>query len=177
MKRFRKYSLQIAAAAIVAVILTLAAPRAVHAVTAALVTVTNTASSPSIDQGIGQLASENVFLVGFAGRGASDFLRREPPDGSPPPLTPFAAPAGQSLVITSIEVMPNNTQGIYTLELLNGASGNSRNYFLRTPPAYTTQFQFPTGIVFPAGQSVQVRNESTSPDFVYVYMHGYLTSN
>lgn len=137
MKRLGRYSLQFVAAAILAVVLTLAAPRAVQAVTAVLVTVTNTASSPNINQSIEQLASENVFLVGFAGSGASAFLARESPDGSPLPLTPFAAPAGQSLVVTSIEVMPANTQGIYTLQLFNGVSGNSRNYFLKTPPAYT----------------------------------------
>jgi hypothetical protein len=69
MKRFQKYSLQVAAAAILAVVLTLAAPRAVHAVTAALVTVTNTASNPVVVQSVNQLTSQNVMLQVFADAG------------------------------------------------------------------------------------------------------------
>jgi hypothetical protein len=59
MKRHGKY---LAAAAIVIVLFTLAAGRAVQAVTAALVNVTNTAASPAIGQSVSQLASQNVYL-------------------------------------------------------------------------------------------------------------------
>jgi hypothetical protein len=175
MKRFHKYSLQIAAAAILAVVLTLAAPRAVHAVAAALVNVTNTAASPAISQGVSQLASQNVFLAAAAPVGGSSGFSQEFPDGSLS-ISAFVVPSGQSLVVTSLEVFPLTNPGTYTIFISNGVSGKKRE-LLAAPAAYSTQFQFPSGIVFPAGESPQFFNLFSSPEQVTVYMHGYLTSN
>jgi hypothetical protein len=42
----------------------------------------------------------------------------------------------------------------------------------------TVQYQFPSGIVFPAGSTVGISDYGLSPAaIVYVYVHGYLTSN
>jgi hypothetical protein len=176
MERFRKYSLPVAAAAMLAVVLTLAAPRAVHAVTAALVNVTNTADNPAVTQSINQLTSQNVYLVTNAGAvpGGFDSSIQDFPNGTLA-SKPFVVPAGQNLVVTTIEVFPAGTnQGTYLLVLSDGASGRKG---LRVPAVYSTQFQYPSGIVFAAGKSVQLFNDPSSPGVVAISVHGYLTSN
>jgi hypothetical protein len=175
MKRFRKYSFAAAAAAILVAVLTLAAPRAVHALTAALVTVTNTAASPVVSQSVNQLATQNILLIGRANPGTSSSFSRITSDGDDS-FAAYVVPSGQSLVITTIDVLPFTTQGIDTFTIFNEPSANPRET-LQVAGAGTTQFQFPSGIVFPAGVFIQVKGESPSPDTLLLYMHGYLTSN
>jgi hypothetical protein len=176
MKRFHKYSLQIAAVAILAVVLTLAAPRAVHAVAAALVNVTNTAASPAISQSVNQLASQNVFLTTNVSiiPGQNVSMLRELPDGSIV-FSAFVVPSGQSLVITSIDVLPSGSNGTSFLTVNNMVTTYVRKY-LRVP-ANSSQFQYPSGIVFPAGESIQIFTNAGNTSSVFVEMHGYLTSN
>jgi|ERR1017187_984609 hypothetical protein len=178
MKRFRKYTFPAAVAAILAVTLTLAAPRAVHAVTAALVNVTNTAASPAITAGVNRLASQNVFLTGSPGTlatGQVETLRQEAPDGSVSGSS-FVVPAGQSLVVTNIEVMPMSS-GTWSLEIHNFSSGNYRYTLPNLASGQLTQFQFATGIVFPAGESVAFGNTTLGFFTGSIFVHGYLTSN
>jgi hypothetical protein len=175
MTRFSKYSLPVAAAASLAVVLSLAAPRAVHAISAALVNVTNTAASPAIGQGVDRLASQNVMLVSVETSPAlASPLGRMSPDGTYS-LSAFVVPSGQSLVITSIDVYPHSA-GTFNFAIANGVSGNPREFGTLQGP-YTMLFQYSSGVVFPAGESVQFVNYSTSPDVMAVTAHGYLTSN
>jgi hypothetical protein len=170
MKRLSTY---LAGAAIIAVLLTLAAPRAVQAVTAALVNVTNTAASPAIGQSVSQLASQNVVLYSAVQPGTSHVAARFLPDGS---ASLFAVPAGQSLVVTTIEIQPSVNAGIYYVNIVGLNSGALRKS-LSVPGAYTNAFQYPSGLVFPPGESVQIVGFPFNPNDVGVTLHGYLTSN
>jgi hypothetical protein len=173
MKRFHKHSLQIAAAAILVAVLTLAAPRAAHAVAAALVNVTNTAASPAISQGVNLLASENVFLTPTTSSAPNKPvpLARHLPDGTAS-SSAFVVPSGQSLVVTTIDITPPSVAGSYQVIVYNGVNTHIRK-ILYVPGVFNIVFQFPSGIVFPEGESVYFRSVSG----VAVDVHGYLTSN
>jgi hypothetical protein len=176
MKRFRKYSLPVATAGILAVVLTLATPRAVHAVTAALVTITNNAENPAVIQGVSQLTTQNVYLACRASPGGSFQCVREFPDGTAS-STFFIVPAGESLVVTTIDIIPIGTnQGPYVVGIFNGRSGVGRKALI-APAVFSTQFQYPSGIVFPGLESVQLRTDASNPGEVGMAVHGYLTTN
>jgi hypothetical protein len=175
MKRFRKYSLQIAAAAILAVVLTLAAPRALHAVTAALVTVTNNSSNPVVAQSVNQLTSQNVMLQAF---------HQALTDGTVSHAT-FVVPFGQSFVVTGIDILPaaassagpsTGSVGNYSSEIVNGVSHNVRMQLVE-PCSCTKHYEYSSGLVFTAGGSVEMHNDLSSPSGVQMYIFGYLTSN
>ena len=182
MKRFRKYSLQIAAAAIVAVVLTLAAPRAVHAVTAALVTVTNTASNPVVAQSVNQLTSQNVMLQASADVGSFKTFHQKLTDGTFPSV--FVVPSGQSFVVTGIEILPTLPGGFSTpvggstdsVEILDALSLNVRIQML-VPFGETKHYEYASGLVFTAGQTVLMHSDVSSASLVTIYIFGYLTSN
>jgi hypothetical protein len=170
MKRHGKY---LATAAMVAVLLALAAPRAVHAVTAALVNVTNTAAGPAIVQSVSQLASQNVFLQAAVAPGDSEVAFRTLPDGS---QVSFAVPTGQSLILTTIEITPNAGGASFGL-IENQSNGSVREFYNLPPGPYTNMFQYPTGIVFSAGESVKVVNTGITGAALLFNLRGYLTSN
>jgi hypothetical protein len=176
MRQFRKCFLTVAAAAILVVVLTLATPRAVHAVTSALVTITNSADNPAVIQGVSQLTTQNVYLVCRASPGGSNQCVRELPDGTAS-STPFIVPTGESLVVTTVEIIPVGTnQGPYIVAIFNGRSGAGRKTLV-APPVFSTQYQYPSGIVFPALESVQLRTDTSNPGDVGMFVHGYLTTN
>jgi len=59
----------------------------------------------------------------------------------------------------------------------NAFTGAVREEF-NVPDTYTTQFQFPHGIVFSAGSTVGFINFGVSHDYVWSpTMYGYLTAN
>ncbi|HEY5380936.1 MAG TPA: hypothetical protein VIJ65_01670 [Acidobacteriaceae bacterium] len=83
-------------------------PKTVHALAAALVQVTNTASNPVVTQNMGQQAAQIIHL-----RCTQDTIGRSGPGGcvlfSPSGNTitvPYVVPANQSLVITSVDILP-----------------------------------------------------------------------
>ncbi len=103
-----KSVLSYGAVAVATGILMLAAPRAAHAIAATLVQVTNTAANPAITQGVEKLASQNVLLVSSAGLvlpHGSAVLQQMFPNGTVD-ASPFVVPAGQTLVVTTIDLLP-----------------------------------------------------------------------
>jgi hypothetical protein len=167
MKRFRKYSLQIAAAAILAVVLTLAAPRALHAVTAALVTVTNNSSNPVVAQSVNQLTSQNVMLQAFADAGTYSAFHQALTDGTVSHAT-FVVPFGQSFVVTGIDILPaaassagpsTGSVGNYSSEIVNGVSHNVRMQLVE-PCSCTKHYEYSSGLVFYRGR---IRRDAQRP--------------
>jgi hypothetical protein len=102
MIRLSKSVISFGAVALVACVATLAVPRAAAAVAAKLVQVTNTAANPAITQSARNLASQLVQLTSSP-----------PPQGVTTFVNAFSnqnvayyVPAGQSLVVTAVDITP-----------------------------------------------------------------------
>jgi len=174
-----KSVLSYGAVAIATGILMLAAPRAARALAATLVQVTNTAANPAIAQGVEKLASQNVLLVSSAGLvlpHGSVVLQQMFPNGTVD-ASPFVVPAGQTLVVTTIDLLPiDGISGTDLVGIANTVSGVIREEFA-VQCILSTQLQFPNGLGFPAGESVSVDNFGLSTSGMVFTVHGYLTSN
>src|SRR5580698_2265497 len=107
--RFTKSFISIGSVAVMAGVLTLAVPRAAHAVTAALVQVTNTLANPAIVQTTDKAAAQLVQLTGLNGEyaqadGPTLLLGQFNPSSDTTASTPYIVPAGQNLVVTDIDM-------------------------------------------------------------------------
>ncbi|MGB6943103.1 MAG: hypothetical protein WBE37_11950 [Bryobacteraceae bacterium] len=162
-------------------VLTLAVPRALHAVAEALVQVSNTTENPAITQSVPSQASRLVYLTASL-----------PPNTSSGFFSggmAYTLPAGQSLVITAVDITPSLecTTGAYLFILIgNNSFGLSSvdNYMMwNLSPPNTGHFTYPSGIVFAPGSSPQIEfragnnTSGTCGDDATVNMLGYLTSN
>jgi hypothetical protein len=154
-------------------------PKTVHAVTAALVQVTNTAANPVVTQGVGQQPSQIVNLFCYETGGYP-----------PPPCTQvsrttgindqgknvFTVPSGESLVVTSIDITPFS-QCSYThlVRLENGGSYTYAFWNVLSSNA-SDHFTFPSGIVFAPGMQVLASSDDANCND-YVFVQGYLTNS
>jgi hypothetical protein len=174
MTRLSKSVLSFVSVALAAGVLTLAVPRAAHAVAAAvLVQVLNTAANPAITQSAPSQAAQLVNLQGnSSGPTFSTFVSVSggiiTGIGTPPS---YSVPANQSLVITDVDIQPNCSGPI---EIVIGLENESMAWSVSGPN--TTHFEYRSGTVFPPGSTPHVAGSSPSCP-VDVRMHGYLTSN
>jgi hypothetical protein len=165
-------------AAVFAVVLTLAVPREVHALAAALVQVANTTANPAVTQDVSRQASQLVHLttVGKAVVNPATMtqLHQYIPGGTFGP--PYVVPDGENLVITSLEASVlaagNNYLNLYD----NTTIGQRELWYL--PNVGLTQLTFPSGLVYPAGSSVYVYIGGPGANAtMFIDVHGYLTAN
>lgn len=166
-------------AAVLAVGLTLVAPRAAHGFAAALVQVANTIANPAVTQDTSRAASQIVHLTtsGNAAVNPSVLtqLHQYIPGGTFGPG--YVVPTGQNLVITSIEASVLTAGNDNYLNLYDN-TGSGQREFWYLPNVGTTQLQFPSGFVYPAGSSVYVYIGGPSANTqMFVDVHGYLTAN
>jgi hypothetical protein len=192
------------AGAVVTVVsaLNLATPRAARSLAATLVQVTNTPTNPVMTQGVPTLASQIVTLVP-SGNGPAGFTSASAftlsslqqwgaaanSGGIPPGAPPYAVPAGQSLVITSIDVAEAAKSGTDTVILANAAVPSGQFFVAPlgnwvetllvpcSPGPTTTQFRLSPGLVFQAGQNVWMSYAAGLEGSLFAEVHGYLTSN
>jgi hypothetical protein len=188
MFRLPKSVLAVGGAALATVLLILAAPRTVHAVAAALVQVTNTSSNPVVTQSTNQQATQlieltcNMTALGkTGGSGICNLL--SPTNGQ----SGFVVPANQSLVVTTVDIAPNNFEGfcaggMYGESIQVNGSGivsYSRMWIVSYSGAGefgpTTHFTYPTGIVFAPNSALTVTEDTgCAANFV---LTGYLTNS
>jgi len=174
MTRLSKSVLSFASVALIAGVLTLAVPRAAHAVAAAvLVEVLNTSANPAITQSAPSQAAQLVNLQGnTSGPSFSSFVSISGGIllgiGTPPS---YSVPATQSLVITDVDIAPNCSGPV---EIVIGIDTESMAWSVSGPN--TTHFDYRSGTVFPAGSTPHVSGSSPSCP-VDVRLHGYLTLN
>jgi hypothetical protein len=164
-------------AAVFGVALTLSVPREVHALAATLVQIVNTTANPAFTEDISRQASQIVHLttLGKANVNPATMtqLYQYIPGGTFGP--PYVVPAGQNLVITSIEASVV-TAGDNYLNLYDNTTIGQREYWY-LPNVGLTQLQFPSGFVYPAGSSVYVYIGGQTTTQMVVDVHGYLTAN
>lgn len=180
----------------------LAVPRAAHSLAAALVEVANTPANPAVTQNVPTLASQIVTLVP-SGNGPAGFTSARAftlsslqqwsaavnGGGIPPGAPPYTVPAGQSLVVTSIDLAEAAKTGTDTVILANSALPSGQfnvaplgNWVATllvpcSPGPTTTQYRFSPGIVFSSGQNVWMSYAAGLQGSLFAEVHGYLTSN
>jgi hypothetical protein len=128
------------------------------------VKVANPATAPALTLDISKSASQHVELLCFA----TDICLA--PTGG----TAYQVPAGQNLVVTSVDILGSGAgnAGTFFSILIPNTNGGAR--WTVPNDLYTHSFQYPSGIVYPAGFvfnncCIGVQN------FFEAYVHGYLT--
>ena len=142
-------------------------PKAVQAVTAALVQVTNTATNPVVTQGVGQQAANTVHLnclvymdSSTSGTQCAQILSNGQYDAGT-----YTVPAGQTLVINAVDLLPGvfNCAGDYQVTLrTSGAFANIQRWSTSSSPV-TTHFVYPSGPTIAAGFPVEMYGEAVIP--------------
>jgi hypothetical protein len=155
------------AAALVSVL----APKATHALVAAFVQVTNTAANPAITQDVSKLASQKVQL------NCSPVCYQIFPDATTA-TSVFTVPAGQSLVISTIQLQANGG-GTNSLVQANYSQGigldvSTTRLTWDVFAAGTYQLEYPSGIVFAPGTTNLTINLGGGG---FANLFGYLTVN
>jgi hypothetical protein len=158
MIRLSKSVLAVGAVVLAGSLITLMNPKTVHAVAAALVQVTNTASNPVVTQSTGNQAAQIVHLVCNLDNSTNNQnCTLDPPqsalsNGGPP----YVVPDNESLVITAVDILPaevfvpgcNFNHTVY----LSLGVGYSQEWVVNNASLH---FAYPSGIVVPSGFEVQ----------------------
>ncbi len=156
-------------------------PKAVHAVTAALVQVTNTAANPVI----GQNTTEQVAQLVDVDCGVSFYPNCAPvyPSNGTAgyPSYSYMPPANQSFVITAVDITSNQSCSSPTSAYLyinygaNVVPGLHRWYL--QAKSGTVHFSYPSGIVVSPQTYLTTGYDSSSCLVAYFNLYGYLTNN
>jgi hypothetical protein len=150
-------------------------PKAVHAVTAALVQVTNTASNPVVSSEVSRTAAQTVSVYsGFdAGGDRTPFHEMIPGGGLQ--TDAYVVPDGENFVITEIDIGTGLGGAFQLLPVTTGPDGESAAQMFQVPAdSLTHQFLFPNGIVWPSGHNIPY---SAASGIRVVTLRGYLTRN
>jgi hypothetical protein len=176
MNLLRKSVISIAGIITAALLLSLTSPRTMHAlgpIGAALVRITNTAEAPAIVEDVPHFASHLVTLFGNYDGGEHNYpyFSQVGPEANLLNAD-FLVPAGQSFVITSVEILPFTNAPAW-VELYNANAGTFYEYdYWNVPGTNSTELQFPSGIVVGNGANLAMLSSGA-----YVTVHGYLTPN
>lgn len=189
--QFRKSTFSLAALVVAIGALTLALPRAAHAVAAALVQVTNGASNPVITQDIGQQATQMVHLYCTGAPGLVPYCSAFGSNGAALSANnSYTVPGNQYLVITSVDLTasyapfagasagPCPATSYATLEATLSAQSFSINSWTLAINAPTTHFVYPPGMTVGPGMQLSGLTTSTSVKCgVIAEIYGYLSAN
>jgi hypothetical protein len=122
----------IGALALVTSLFNLLAPRAMRATAAALVEVASTGTAPALTVDISKSASQHVELT--CGSFSDHCVAGNT-------STPYVVPAGQNLVVTSVDISTAGTDGRDTLSILTPL-GAARNIWADPNDGFTHSFHF-----------------------------------
>jgi hypothetical protein len=186
MIRLSKSALAVGGVVLAGGLITVMNPKTVHAVAAALVEVTNTASNPVVTQGIGQQAAQiveigcgSIYPEIYSGCG---FI---PPDGLVGSGFGYTVPNGQTLVINAVDVYTGTSAGtpctssaVASLIIGNASDPtHPREIWLVPAGIGTAHYVYPSGIAIPAGMTLQgVQGYGSSSCILGAALHGYLTA-
>jgi hypothetical protein len=168
-------------------LITFTNPKAVHAVAAALVEVTNTASNPVVTQTVGQQASQNIALICSGSNGASNTgaCYILPKDGSVPDVNnPYVVPANESLVVTAADVIsPSPDSAQCNAGRYDGIeSGDFPTLFWQIVSSSTSlHFTYPSGVVFGPSSALKPITShydgTTGCGLDEIFVYGYVTAS
>jgi hypothetical protein len=172
MFKLSKSVLSFGAGALAVVALMLAAPRAAHAVAAALVQVTNTASNPAVTQDVSHQVSQLVSLGDTTIGGQPSQFLSFLSNGTY--VNGYTVPANQYLVINSADV--SGQQGCAGLNISLGMGNYVFASWIVSGPD-SVHFGYPSGIVVPPGATPLLIVNGPGTCSGSLQLHGYLTSN
>jgi hypothetical protein len=174
MNLLRKSVISLGIVAAATLLLSLTSPRTMHALGGLgeqLVSITNTATHPAIVEDVPHFASHIVTLVGYVVSTSYGEPFTTLATNGTVSTNGFVVPAGQSLVITAVDITPDsNTQAWINLGNYNGGWYGGWT----VPGTGTTEYQYPSGIVVAAGEEMAVFAGQPGTS---VIVHGYLTPN
>ncbi len=169
------------ALALMAVLLTLVAPKQAHAVVTTWVTVVNAIGNPVVTQDTPHMASQLVTLVApvsqnSQGQTGNYFYQTDAYANIS--NMPYQVPPAQNLVITSVEFDPLALADapVYFGLLLIGQN-DYQNWKVNSDNS--TSFQYPSGIVLGATvtPAIAIRFPYPPSASFWVFLHGYLTAS
>jgi hypothetical protein len=174
MKMIRKAVSALGGIFLAALLIAALAPKATRGIAAALVQITNTASTPAIMQGVSTLASQNVEV--FCGASLDPAVAACINRLAPTNTTNYQVPAGQNFVVTDAEFLTLGAAEDCIVSLQPPAPGVSIDLFSFAGDNHTHQVLFPTGLVFPGGYEFGPANVSKT-NCNSMWFRGYLTPN
>ncbi len=163
---------------VVAAALQLAAPRAVHAVVSALVTVANTSANPVPVVNATENPSQIMELYTDADEGkTAAFAVVNPASGVFSGESAFVVPPGQVFVITEIELTITGSSASIPRQavLVSGSLTVVRDYWT-IAGSQTMLMVFRSGIVFAAGTTPALVNYDGIPGGIVALARGYLAT-
>jgi hypothetical protein len=155
-------------------------PRAAHAVTAALVQVSNTLGAPANTLDSSKAAAQQVLLqtpfeATLAPGQQINMIQLSPTLGVPSE-TGYTVPSGYSLVVTGVDlVLYGHQTGPAFLRINVPGQGLFAYETFNQMPAGFYPIKFSSGVVYPAGSQV-VFDNSQGTSAMEVVAHGYLTA-
>jgi hypothetical protein len=155
-----------------ALLLAFASPRTVHALGGlgdTLVRITNTAAAPGIVEDVPHIASHTVTLIGYVvSTSYGEPFTQLTPSGTVSEAA-YVVPAGQSFIITGVDITPDNTSTWINIGNYNGGWYGGWT----VSGIGTTEYQYPSGIVVASGETLAVYAGQPGTS---VIVHGYLTT-
>ena len=152
---------------VVAALGIIAAPTAAHAIVATLVQVANTSSNPVMSLDVSRATSQMLTL----NCQNTNCFAENPGGGG---FANYTVPAGQTFVVTEVDIVAGNSPGNITNFNLQGNCApicGDQSWYAPSDGA-THQFLSPAGLPFPAGTPM-VSYGSGGPG---AFVRGYLTS-
>jgi hypothetical protein len=187
MNRLRKVLLPLGVAAVVLVV-SIAGPKTVHAIAAALVQVTNTAANPVGTQDASTTAAQIIELRCLQLNSCKQVF----PDGTTTgPGTAYLVPSGKSFVVTAVDILPYPATNpgfpvfatLYSIPAVPGPTQLNVRATWAISTTLSTVFNFPaSGIVFgpqtfPDVNFAFANNSTLGLDNFSANLYGYLTAN
>jgi len=206
MARLQKFLLP-AGAVLALCLLILAAPRTVHAVAAALVQITNTASNPVITQTTGAQATNAIHLncafnMVYGRNNPCWQITSAGEFNFQGPSIPYTVPSGSNFVVTAVDVFPapyggGNAQcpGVYVASIVSLSKSPYAVNFLSLATSnapVTTHFTYPppsgivigpntgvyaSGTIFNAATGQGLAGNCATASQEIVDLYGYLTTD
>ena len=89
----------------------------------------------------------------------------------------YVVPPGQNLVVTSVDLLTTLGGGIAAFQIFPPSATQPFGLWEVPANSVTASFQYPSGIVFPAGFAFSGSNLQANNGISKVFLRGYLTSN
>ena len=157
-------------------LLALTAPRTVRAFGEELVRIANTATNPAIVEEVPHFASHIVTIYAYGvpeGVVTGGYFVATGTDGTINWSTVFSVPAGQSFVITGVDMnpgFPSTTPSFISVVNANNEQTLYGQWTVQT--SVSTEIQYASGIVVGSGTRLWLN----APNGFGVFLHGYLTA-
>jgi hypothetical protein len=171
MRFVKRLLIGIGVVTLVGALLTLVGPKAVHAAVNALVQVNNTAAAPALTLDVSKSASQHIELF----CSTNPISEASSCATAANPSTPYVVPAGQNLMVTSIDITCAVSKCTFELQVPGPALTSGFRIWFMPDVSVTHSFIYPSGIQYPAGFTFGGLNVGANGGGANLY--GFLTSS